>query len=157
MVTKYIEESIAERESQIKSLQNDLEKLNHQLETVKDKTGIEKWLNHHFESSSYRTPEFIAFEKDFKKELKKQLPDECEIVDWSKGHFFISCFIKNKETSKFMYLSTSDVRFFLDEWYNNILIRTAKHEKDYTGGGNCCCKFPEIKEWIQRLTYKRIW
>lgn len=156
MVETYIQDSIREKQTQIEILIKEIALLQKQYEASKNKTGIEKWLNHRFESSSALTPEFSNFAKDFKKELKRQLPDECEIVAWSRGHFYVSCFIKNKETSKFAYLSHSDVRFFPDEWYNNILIRTAKHEKDYTGGSNCNCKFPELKEWIERLTFQRI-
>lgn len=35
-----------------------------------------------------------------------------------------------------MYISISDVRYFTNEWYSNILIRTAKDEQDYRGGFN---------------------
>ena len=38
--------------------------------------------------------------------------------------------------NKCVYVSISDVRFFTNEWYNNILIRTAKNEQDYYGGFN---------------------
>ena len=34
------------------------------------------------------------------------------------------------------YLSISDVRYFMGEWYDHILIRTAKDETDYRGGFN---------------------
>lgn len=152
MVTKYIEEAIAEKQSQILFLQNEVEELKQQFEAVKGKSGMEKWLNHQFESSSMTTPEFTAFAKDFKNELKKQLSSNCEIVGWSKGHFYISCFVKNTATQKLMYLSTSDVRHFPNSWYNNILIRTAKHEKDWTGGSNHFCRFLEIAIWVERLT-----
>ena len=35
-----------------------------------------------------------------------------------------------------MYISISDVRYFANEWYSHILIRTAKNEQDYRGGFN---------------------
>ena len=35
-----------------------------------------------------------------------------------------------------MYISIPDVRYFTNEWYSNILIRTAKDEQDYRGGFN---------------------
>ena len=35
-----------------------------------------------------------------------------------------------------MYISISDVRYFTNEWYSHILIRTAKSDTDYRGGFN---------------------
>ena len=35
-----------------------------------------------------------------------------------------------------MYISISDVRYFNNDWYNHILVRTAKNETDYRGGFN---------------------
>lgn len=34
------------------------------------------------------------------------------------------------------YISISDVRYFSNEWYDHILIRTAENETDYRGGFN---------------------
>ena len=47
------------------------------------------------------------------------------------------CFpVFGKENEYKAYVSISDVRYFSDEWYNHILIRTAKDEQDYRGGFN---------------------
>lgn len=35
-----------------------------------------------------------------------------------------------------MYISVPDVRYFTNEWYSHILIRTVKDEQDYRGGFN---------------------
>ena len=51
------------------------------------------------------------------------------------NHDCVSAFVKSAE-NKCVYVSISDVRFFTNEWYNNILIRTAKNEQDYYGGFN---------------------
>ena len=37
---------------------------------------------------------------------------------------------------KFVYFSTSDVRFDRFGWADRLLVRIAKHAKDYTGGRN---------------------
>jgi hypothetical protein len=150
-VQELINAQIQERVAQISCLQHEIEKLEKKLEENKDKTGIEKWLGYNFESSSSRTPEYSAFEREFKKELVKQLPENCELVNWSRGHFEVSCFIKNAISGRFAYLSTSDVRYFPDEWYNNLLIRTAKHEKDYTGGSNDSSDWKNLKKNLERL------
>jgi len=150
-VQELIKGQIQERVAQISYLQREIEKLMKQLEDLKSKTGIEKWLGYDFESSSMTTPEFITFAREYKKELTKQLPDNYEIVGWMRGHFYISCFIKNNATSKLIYLSISDVRHFPDSWYNNILIRTAKHEKDWTGGSNNWSDWKNLKRNLEKL------
>ena len=95
---------------------------------------IIKYLSMQFESSSGITPEFAQFAKDYKKALKENTPDY-NLVSYSRGHFEVSGFLEHKETKKLVYFSTSDVRGSQD-WYNSILIRTAQHIKDYTGGMN---------------------
>ena len=150
-VQELIYTSILEKRQQISTLQSEIQDLLQQLETQKSKIGIDKWLNHEFESSCSRTPEFTAFTKEYKRELIKQLPKSCEIVNWSVGHFYISCFIKNVKSGKLIYLSISDVRHSKDGWYNNILIRTAQHEKDYTGGSNSYSDFKNLKKNIDYL------
>ena len=56
-----------------------------------------------------------------------------ELVNVSKNHYCFSAFIKSSE-NKCVYLSISDVRYFSNEWYSHILVRTAKNEVDYRGG-----------------------
>jgi hypothetical protein len=50
------------------------------------------------------------------------------------------------------YASISDVRFFKNSWFDNVLIRTAKSKVDYTGGSNNYCKLEEINDYLLRLT-----
>lgn len=150
-VQELINTQIQERVAQISYLQHEVEELTKKLEDSKDKTGMERWIGYNFESSSGLTEEFATFAKEFKKELTKQLPDNCEIVNWSRGHFEVSCFIKNNTSGRFAYLSTSDVRYFSDSWYEDILIRTAKHEKDYTGGSNDSSDWKNLKKNLERL------
>ena len=58
-----------------------------------------------------------------------------ELVKVGKNHYCFSAFIKSAE-NKCVYLSISDVRYFSNEWYSHILVRTAKNEVDYRGGFN---------------------
>jgi len=112
--------------------------------------SIESWLDHKFESSCYTTPEFVLFCKEYKKEIKKRLPEDCKIVSWNRGHFYVSAFIKN-EAGKYVYLSMPDVRYSPNEWFNSILVRTAQHEKDYTGGSNCYSTLDNLQRNIDFL------
>ena len=50
---------------------------------------------------------------------------------------------------KFIYVSISDVRYW--DWYNDVLIRTMAHDKDWHGGSNNRCAFNEIGDTALRL------
>jgi hypothetical protein len=69
-----------------------------------------------------------------------------------RGHFFISGFAENLRTGKLVYFSCSDVRFFPDRWYSDILIRTAESTSDFTGGRNHSCTLETIREVALTLT-----
>lgn len=112
--------------------------------------SLRAWVGYHFESSSSLTPEFAEFAAQARRELKKI--SNFELVAFSRGHFEFSAFLRSKSTGKMVYLSTSDVRFFPDAWWNDLLIRTAQHEKDYTGGQNNSCRFDTIGIAAARLT-----
>ena len=123
------------------------------LEVEVEINSLEDWRNITFESSSVKTKEFISFSKMFRSKIKKEANlKELEIINWSNGHFYCSAFLKNKETEKFVYLSISDVRHFKNDWYDNILVRTAKNEKDYTGGSNRTATINNIGKFLYNLT-----
>ena len=93
--------------------------------------GFKDWK---FSSGGTTGEDFNIFARLFKKHIQKNLPVGSNLVAFSKGHYYVSGFVERGD--KFVYFSVPDVRFFPGEWYNNILVRTAKHEKDYTGGSN---------------------
>jgi hypothetical protein len=95
-----------------------------------------KYIGYYFESSTRKTPEFNNFARAFRTDIKEQIKDSFILEDFSIGHFYISGFLKSIENGKYVYFSISDVRHFLNEWSDRILIRTAQHLKDYTGGSN---------------------
>ena len=77
--------------------------------------------------------------------IKKALRDaNFEDIKVSNGYYYFSGFAKKNNQT--IYYSISDVRHFPED---NVLIRTAKDYKDYTGGGNNFCSL-EINE-IQKL------
>lgn len=87
-----------------------------------------------FESSSTLTPEFAQFYRTFKSEFTKELKSvgATDIV-FSRGHFYVSGFCTIN--GQIWYFSLSDVRG--SEYYlPNLMYRTAKHYKDFTGGSN---------------------
>ena len=95
---------------------------------------------------------FDYFAKDFFSDvyamLRKSAP-EWKVVKKNKGYFFLSMFLQNEVTGEYRYLSTGDVRYFKDEWYNKLLARTANSAEDYTGGANHFIKFYELPEFLK--------
>lgn len=87
-----------------------------------------------FESSSTLTPEFAQFYRTFKSEFTKELKSigATDIV-FSRGHFYISGFFT--VDGQAWYFSISDVRGS-EYRMPQLMYRTAKHYKDYTGGSN---------------------
>lgn len=108
-----------------------------------------KWMGVRFESDSVKTQQFLNFARDFRSDLTTIARKTRWIVhSFSVGHFYISGFFKNVDTGKFVYFSISDVRFFQDEWCSNMLIRSAGHDADYTGGKNHYTALVNLDHWL---------
>jgi hypothetical protein len=92
-----------------------------------------KLLDKEFMSTSYETWEFKEFVSAFKKDIKDILKPYIDNYDieFHKGHFEISCMVK-LNTGQIWYLSIGDVRWDKKQ----MLVRTAEHFKDWTGGPN---------------------
>lgn len=87
-------------------------------------------INRHYESSSSVTEHYKRAKRDFVKTLQLYFGKESVIVT-SCPHFEFTGFIKKLD--KFVYFATGDLRYRI---CNSMLVRTARHEKDYTGGHN---------------------
>ena len=101
--------------------------------TIKD---LEKYIDYEFSSGCYTGDDYKSFQTkyiNFLRSICKQ--NHWQLVNVGRNHYCFSAFIKSAE-NKCVYVSIGDVRFFTNEWYNNILIRTAKNEQDYHGGFN---------------------
>lgn len=80
--------------------------------------------------------EFKSFFRKEKNRLKKILEARgCTKIELDYGFYYFSGFF-TAPSGQIYYLSSSDVRDF---GYNKLLIRTAKHYKDWTGGMNQYC------------------
>ena len=109
---------------------------------VKDYVRIE------FESSTMRTRQYVLFENKCKKELKAMLKPRGIKLHNFIGNHFEWCAVLEKG-GKFVYVQLSDVRFW--QWYDNVLIRTMAHDKDWRGGENHKCAFNEIGDYADKL------
>lgn len=101
--------------------------------TIKD---LEKYIDYEFSSGCYTGDDYKSFQTkyiNFLRSICKQ--NHWQLVNVGRSHYCFSAFIKSAE-NKCVYVSISDVRFFTNEWYSNILIRTVKNEQDYHGGFN---------------------
>ena len=99
-------------------------------------TNLKKYLGYEFSSGCYTGNDYKSFQTKYINYLKAMCKDNhWELVNVGKNHYCFSAFIKSAE-GRYVYLSISDVRYFADEWFNHILVRTAKNEVDYRGGFN---------------------
>ena len=97
---------------------------------------LKKYIGYEFSSGCYTGDDYKSFQTkyiNFLKAICKQ--NHWQLVNVGRNHYCFSAFIKSAE-NKCVYVSISDVRYFSDEWYNHILIRTAENEQDYRGGFN---------------------
>lgn len=97
---------------------------------------IDKWYDYKFQTNTVITLKFEQFARAYKSWVKQVTKDNFELVQFRTGHFCMSGFLKHITTGKYVYFSISDVRFFPNAAFKNILIRTAKGKFDYTGGAN---------------------
>jgi len=101
-----------------------------------------------FVSSSGKTPEFRAFCRTFKSELKKTLSRlNCLDLDCNNGHFYISGFF-NSANGQLWYFNLGDVRGI---GQLNLLVHTAQHRKDFTGGANRYARLEGLEENLARI------
>lgn len=97
---------------------------------------LKKYLTHEFSSGSYTGEDYKTFQTKYINYLKTMCRENhWQLVNIGRNHYCFSVFIKSGE-NKCVYISISDVRYFVGEWYGHILIRTAKDEQDYRGGFN---------------------
>jgi hypothetical protein len=109
-----------------------------------------KMLRNGFESSCSTTPEFAQFFRTFKKEFTKELKTiGATDIEFSRGHFHLTGFFRSTD-GQLWYFSLSDVRGMEyglkvnpESCMNKLLYRTAKHNKDWTGGSN---RYATIRE-----------
>ena len=98
---------------------------------------MKKWGWHTFSSGSYTWEDFNQFARSFKSSMKKLCDDMgLQLISFNKWHYYVSGFIMGPGP-KYVYFSISDVRYFHWQWAERwVLIRTAQHAKDFTGGAN---------------------
>lgn len=106
------------------------------------------------DGGAYVSREYRSFQTALIREISNYAKAvDATVVSNIKGHYDTSCFVGRN--GKFVYISHSSglsrmadgVRINLDSF----LIRTAKHEKDYTGGNNQYCRLSKLQSMIDKL------
>ena len=93
--------------------------------------------------------EFLPIAKKEMSKIAKSIG--AELVSFNPGYFEYSAFLK--KDGHFVYVSVGDVRYE-QNWYNDILYRSAKNEKDYSGGSNNYCSYDKLGEsLLKQLKY----
>ena len=106
------------------------------------------------DAGGYVSREYRSFQTALIREISNYAKAiDATVVSNIKGHYDTSCFVGRN--GKFVYISHSSglsrradgVSIDLDSF----LIRTAKHEKDYTGGSNRYCHLSKLQSMIDEL------
>lgn len=113
---------------------------------------LKKYLNYEFSSGCYTGEDYKTFQTKYINYLKSLCKENnWHLVNVGKNHYCFSAFIKGGTENKYVYISISDVRYFTNEWYRHILIRTAKNEVDYRGGFNNYTTLEDLEYKIAEL------
>lgn len=105
------------------------------------------------DAEAYVSDEYSNFQTALLREISRYAEAVgAVVVSENKGHYYTSCFIERN--GKFVYLNHSaDMR--MDDGIRielgSFMIRTARHAKDYTGGGNQYCDMPQLQSMIDKL------
>lgn len=109
-----------------------------------------EWLNHEFSSGCYIGDDYRKFQKQMKADLKRNVSRYgMSLHSFLGNHYEFSAVVE--KNGKFAYVRISDVRFFKNHWFNQVLFRTMQHDKDWTGGRNQYCTWTELPECLNSL------
>lgn len=124
------------------------------MKNAQEKSRVRKLKNYIGRIEDYgciTSPTYNAFENEYIRHIKKL----CTENDWNyissnKGHYEFSCVIQRND-GVYVYISICDVRYNCKEWFNNVLIRTMEHPKDWRGGSNHYSELELLVENIEKL------
>lgn len=114
-----------------------------------------KWQNAVLaDAGGYVSKEYRNFQTALVREISKNATAvDAKVISSSKGHYDTSCFVERN--GKFVFISHSSTLCRMDDGVRidlgSLLIRTARHEKDYRGGYNNFCHISELQSMIDEL------
>lgn len=93
---------------------------------------INDYKGHVFIGGGKSGADYKDFEKRYEDVLKKIASNiNAKIIKFTSNHYCFSVFFERDK--KLAYLFVSGMKHSSGEWYNNLLVRTVEHEKDYKG------------------------
>jgi hypothetical protein len=95
---------------------------------------LKPFVDYRFSSGGVTGSDYKSFQRKYKNYLQKILPENAVIHSWHPNHYEVSAVLERN--GKYAYLHISDVRFWPNEWFTKILVRTMEHPKDWKGGMN---------------------
>ena len=114
---------------------------------------LKKYLDYEFSTGVYTGDDYKTFQNKYINYLRSICKENgWQLINIGRNHYCFSAFITDNK-NHYIYLSIVDVRFNR-YWYNRVLIRTAKSEKDYTGGSNNYYSLPVLQFAIYHLLKK---
>lgn len=117
---------------------------------MKESEMLKKWKDVNIEDwGGITSDEYKQFQRNYKsvlKDISKQIG--FELYSFNSNHYDFSAVMKSNTTNMYYYISIPDVRYFKNEWAENILYRTMEHEKDWTGGSN---RYSSLEELSRNL------
>lgn len=139
---------------ELKKIEQQIIKLQTKRDSIKTdefKKASKHWLTllkAEYESSSSRTDQYRTFCRVFKRQFKKLLNDNFDIVkiEISKPNHFDQHGFFELNNGNIYYFSIGDLR-----WNKCFLIRTAKDFEDYTGGSNDYCNTKDFERFMTDL------
>lgn len=112
---------------------------------------LKKYLDYEFSSGCSTGQDYKTFQTKYINYLRTICRENnWQLVGILRGHYEFAVFVKNTD-NKYVYISIDDVRYCPNKWFNNILIRKAKNEEDYTGGSNNYYSLPVLQFAIHQL------
>lgn len=109
-------------------------------------------MGHEFSTGGYAGKDYLDFQRAAKRDLKKIAQSAgFQMHSFNPNHYCFSAVLRQESSGAFVYVSVSDVRSGGRVWYNRVLYRTMRHEKDWTGGFNNFCAWNELAEGLTRL------
>lgn len=113
---------------------------------------LKPYTKRHIEDyGAYPSPDYKSFENKYRNFLKRVCLSHDYVLKFCGSHYEFSCFVTNERNGKCVYIRISDVRYFKNEWWNHILIRSAQNDHDYTGGANQYTALPELESRIVQM------
>ena len=115
---------------------------------------LRPFVDYRFSSGGITGSDYKSFQTKYKNFIKKNLPEGYSIEKWNPNHYQFSCVLG--KNGRYVYMSISDVRYFQNEWFQNILVRTMKHDSDWTGGPNQYASIFNLMKKIEKVMAQNV-